>query len=148
MLIREAINDDVDAIIDMAEKFWQHTQFKNEVFCRDTVMSKVYQCMDDDLCLVAQKNGFIIGFVCGVRGSILANDSVSAGTELAWWVEPEYRGSSAGVDLLTAIENKAKDTGIKYWNMAYMESSMPDKVKCIYQKMGYSLQESLYTKVL
>ena len=95
-----------------------------------------------------RRSADIKGFVCGILGCLLANFDVKAGTELAWWVDKEYRNTGAGLKLLNAIEEKAKSLGIKYWNMVYMESSMPKQIKGIYESMGYIRNENLYTKRL
>ena len=42
----------------------------------------------------------------------------------------------------------ARKAGVKYWNMVYLTSSMPDRIEAIYQKMGYVKTEVTYSKVL
>lgn len=147
-MLRVGCKKDLDAIVAMSRDFWQHTQFKHEEFQPEMVEGMALKSMDDELCLVYEIDGTAQGFICGIKGCLLANADIIVGTELAWWVNPEYRSSGAGLKLLAGIERLAKDAGIKYWNMLYMESSMPDQVKRIYENRGYKMTENSYTKVL
>ena len=146
-MIRDCETKDIPDLIEMSREFWQHTLYKDEEFQDDAVEGMIKKTMEDELCLVLEIDGEVQGFVCGVKGFLMANFDVSVGTELAWWVNEEYRKGSDGLKLLKAIEQRAKKIGIKYWNMAYMNTSMPDSVKKIYESMGYKENESLYTKV-
>lgn len=147
-MLRDANKKDLSAIVKMAREFWKDTYFKEEEFQPEMVEGMAEKSMKDDLCLVYEIEGVVQGFICGIKGCLLANSDVLIGTELAWWVNPDYRDSGAGLRLLSGIEKKAKNLGIKYWNMLYMESSMPEQIKCIYQNRGYKMTENLYTKVL
>jgi len=51
------------------------------------------------------------------------------------------------VDLIFQMEQRIKDRGVKYWNMAKMESSMPETIDRLYSKLGYIESESMYTKI-
>ena len=61
---------------------------------------------------------------------------------------PEHRNKGLGTELLKAVEEIAKQESIKYLSMVYMETSMPQEVKHIYNKLGYTQQEVMFTKVL
>lgn len=147
-MIRDCTEKDIPAIIEMSKDFWRHTIYKDEPCQPEAVQAMTEQCIKDDLCLVFELGGKVEGFVCGVKGPLIANFDVLAGTELAWWVNEELRNTGGGLALLKEIEKKAKDSGIKYWNMAYMESCMPSSIEKIYKAMGYKINEILYTKVL
>ena len=147
-MIRDCETKDIPALVAMSKTFWQHTLYKDEEFQEDAVEGMIKATMEDKLCIVYDVKGIAQGFVCGVKGYLMANFDVSVGTELAWWVNKDYRNSSAGLKLLKAIESRARELNIKYWNMAYMQSSMPESIKRIYESMGYKENESLYTRVL
>lgn len=146
-MIRDCEEKDIPLIIDMSREFWAHTIY-NEPMQDNAVEAMTRKCIKDNLCLVFDVDGKAEGFICGVKGVLLANFDVMTGTELAWWVNEDQRESGGGIKLLRAIEKRAKDEGIKYWSMAYMQSSMPDSIKKVYDSMGYKINESLYTKVL
>jgi N-acetylglutamate synthase-like GNAT family acetyltransferase len=147
-MIRDCETKDIPALVAMSKTFWQYTLYKDEEFQEDAVEGMILASIKDNLCIVYDVEGNAQGFVCGIKGYLMANFDVLVGTELAWWVNQEFRNTSAGLKLLKAIELRAKSLQIKYWNMAYMNSSMPASIKKIYESMGYKENECLYTKVL
>jgi N-acetylglutamate synthase-like GNAT family acetyltransferase len=147
-MIRDCEKKDIPALVAMSKTFWQYTLYKDEEFQEDAVEGMILASIKDNLCIVYDVEGKVQGFVCGIKGYLMANFDVSVGTELAWWVNEDFRNTSAGLKLLKAIERRAKSLQIKYWNMAYMNSSMPESIKKIYESMGYKENECLYTKVL
>ncbi len=146
-LIRSGTTQDIQAIIEMAREFWGHTIYDEE-FQPSAVQAMAELCIEHGLMSVLVVNDIVRGFACGVRGPLLANSNVFSGTEIAWWVQPDFRRGRNGIALLKHIELLAKEAGIKYWNMVYMESSMPDEVRRIYDAMDYKQTETIYMKVL
>lgn len=146
-MIRAGQKSDIPAIVTMASEFWGHTIYTEPV-CPESVSLMANHCIDNGLMSVLEIDGEVVGFASGVKGPLLGNNSVMAGTEIAWWVDPDHRSGKNGVALLKHIEGLAKEAGIKYWNMAYMESSMPEQIKSIYEKLGYQQTEVIYSRVL
>jgi len=147
-MVRSGTELDFESIIDMADSFWLNTIYKED-FCRDTVWVMLKLCLDHQLLSVIElEDGKLVGFACAIKGGLLANSEVYAGTELAWWVDPDHRGGRNGIALLKHLEELARKAGIKYWNMAFMESSMPKVIEEIYKKLGYVVNEVIYTKIL
>ena len=146
-MIREATESDFDAILDMCAVFWVDTQF-TEPFDRDHTRKMVQMSLDHGLLIVATDSDQIIGFMAAIKSPLLGSQAAWMATELAWYVTPENRGKMAGVDMVLLLERLCKLQEVKYLNMAFMETSMPEKVKSMYQKLGYQLQETIYTKVL
>lgn len=66
------------------------------------------------------------------------------GTELFWFVGPQYRG--IGKILLTAFESYCKDNGCSAVIMTHMADSMADTLSSFYIKSGYKLMECNYFK--
>ena len=146
-MIRSGEEKDLDSIVNMAEEFWKHTIY-DEPFCDESVKKMALMCMSQGLLSVLEIAGKVVGFACGLKGALLGNNSVTSGSELAWWVDEDHRQGKNGIALLRHIEGLAKDAGIKHWNMAYMESSMPESIKTIYERMGYTKTEIIYSRVL
>jgi len=143
-MIRKAVESDFEPILDLCEEFWKHTQF-SEPFERDHTIKFVEMAYEHGLLAVLELDG-INGFVAGIKSYLLGSTQALTGTELAWWVNPEYRKGRRGIELMRFIEKLAKNEGIKYWNMASMQSSSPETANRIYTRLGYKLSESLYTK--
>ena len=146
-LIRKAVRADIPFIVNMAEKFWQFTIY-DDLFCPATIETLAENCIENNMCSVVDVRGVVVGFAAGVIGGLIGNASVKTGTELAWWVDPEHRGGRNGIGLLMHIEALAEAQGVKYWNMEFMESSMPEEIRAIYERLGYRKNETLYTKIL
>ncbi len=145
-MIRVATIEDFDVILDMCERFWQETMFK-EKFDRDHTKNMVALAYDHGLLAVVDLDG-VVGFVAGIYSDLLGSKDAKMGTELAWWINPENRKGRHGIDLMLFIEALAKMKGIKYWNMIAMESSAPDIASRIYRRLGYAKSETSFTKVL
>jgi len=65
--------------------------------------------------------------------------------ELMWWVEPAWRGSSAGPKLLRSLESWARQKGVRWIKMiAPVESD----VGKYYERIGYAALETSYLKRL
>ncbi len=145
-MIRVATKEDISTILDLCEEFWKHTLYE-EKFDRDHTELMVNMAFEHGLLVVLDIDG-VIGFIAGIKSFLMASKEALTGTELAWWVNPEYRKGRKGIDLMLFIERLAKDQGIKYWNMISMESSHPEVANKIYEHLGYSKSETSYTKVL
>lgn len=147
-MVRQGKYSDLDHIVDMACRFWNTGTVYSEPACPDTIRDMAEGCIAEGMMSVLEVSGSVVGFACGVVGPLVGTREALAGTELAWWVDPNHRSGRNGISLLKHLEGLAKDRGVKYWNMAFMESSMPEKVEKIYQRLGYAPVETLYGKVL
>lgn len=145
-MIRLAKIEDFDAILDMSAEFWCHTQF-SEPFDREHTLNMVKMSYDHGLLVVVDDNG-VCGFLAAIKSPLLGSSRAWMATELAWYVKPENRGKLVGVELVKLFERLCVSQEVKYVNMAFMETSMPERVRRLYEIMGYKLQETVYTKVL
>lgn len=144
--IRIANKDDFDVILDMCSLFWLETQF-SEPFERDHTELMVSMALDHGLLCVLESGRTIVGFCAAVKSFILGSTKALGATELAFWVNPEHRAGKNGIALLLFMEGLVKEQGIKYWTMVSMQSSMPEQVNRMYERMGYVHSETSYTKV-
>lgn len=146
-MIRAATGNDLPAINEMFREFWSHSAYK--VPFKDG-SPDVYArlALDCGLLFIAERDGEVIGFSAGALASLMGNDDYVMGTELGWWVNPECRGGREGIQLLDALESGARDAGCTFWHMIFMESSMPETIKGIYERRGYTLHETTYCKRL
>lgn len=146
-MIRNATENDFEQILSLSETFWKHTQF-DEPFDAEHCKNFVMMAHDHGLLAVVDINSEVVGFCAAVKSPLLGSASSFMATELAWYVSPNHRGGKNGVALLLHMEQLAKSQNVKYWNMVYMESSMPETVKTLYERLGYKKAETSYTKVL
>jgi len=146
-IIRYGLAEDIPEIVVMASKFWANTVY-DEDYCPATIKHMAEAAIEQELMVVLEIDHAVVGFACGLKGALLGNSSIATGIELAWWVNEEHRKGSNGVRLLKSLELAAKEAGIKYWNVVFMESSMPEEVEGLYTALGYNKVETTYMKVL
>jgi len=146
-MIRVAEIKDIPSIVDMGLMFWKESPFDIDADS-DSIRDFALLCIGQNLLCVLEIDGNLEGFAAGIKGAMLGNVNISCGNEVAWWVNPSHRGGKNGIALLHFLEGMAKDEGIRFWTMAFMTSSMPEKVEGIYQRLGYEKTEVSYTKEL
>lgn len=144
-MIRLARQEDFESILDMSAEFWLQTQF-SEPFEREHTLNMVQLAYDHGLLAVVDMGG-PVGFCAGVKSYTLGSSQAWVATELAWYLSPSHRGGKNGVALLQFMEKLVQEQGIKYWTMVSMQSSMPEVVGKMYERMGYVHSETCYTKV-
>ncbi len=146
-MLRRGTYEDITRLTELSEDFWAHAWCEEEFIAADAVAVLV-KCLQQDMLCVYEVHGTVQGYCCGLVSPLLGNSSVKVGVEVAWWLDPEHRKARAGIGLVKMIEQLAKENGVKYWNMMYMQCSMPKEVKSMYERMQYTKTETTYTKVL
>jgi len=147
-MIRDATKEDYPAIEGHAKRFWEETYHYKQGLPYEDGSAILYMdiAYNQGLLFVSEVDGKVVGFTAGAAAPLLGNSSTMSGSEIAWWVDPAYRNSSEGLDLLRALEKGAKELGCSYWNMVSMQSSMPEYIERVYKKMGYEHSETTYQK--
>ncbi len=139
--IRDATEDDIPALLVMAEKFvrraWSHVDVP---YCAATSGTLLRN-------LITSETGILLvdEDVTAMFGGLVYpwhfNVNVLTGQELFWWSE-----SRVGVDLLRAGEQRARDLGAKTFNMACMDHMGCDALSRFYEKRGYRPNEHVFIK--
>lgn len=146
-MIRDAVEQDLDELLELAEEFWKHTIYDEELE-HDRVLQMFQVSFDHNLFLVLELEGKVRGFMTAIKAPLLASTKATMAVETAFYIDPDYRGNKIGVDLILQMEQKVKQQGIKYWNMVSMESSSPEVANKLYLKLGYTKSETSFTKVI
>jgi GNAT superfamily N-acetyltransferase len=74
------------------------------------------------------------------------NDGAVVAAEMFWYVHPDYRGN--GLRLVSAFEQWATEQGAERILIAHMRALMPERLKALYSRRGYSEVETFYFKNL
>jgi GNAT superfamily N-acetyltransferase len=146
-IIREGEERDIKNILVMAERCWEHTIYE-EKFNAEIPELLLLGCIENNLLSVLEVDGVLNGFAASVKAPLMASSEAYNGTEIGLWLEPEHRKGGKGVRLIKHIESLAKKSGIKYFNLVFMMSLMPEIMQGIYEAIGYTKSEVVYTKVL
>lgn len=100
----------------------------------------------DGLILLSIQDNKPVGMLAGIAREFIFSREKHA-TEIAWWVDKEYRGTS-GKELQEAFAYWAKKIGCKYLHMTLLENKDLDKMKKLYKKLGFAPLEQAWIKRL
>lgn len=97
--------------------------------------------------IVYEKYGKAVGCIAGTVVDFLLNHGKIA-TEIMWWVEPEYRKSRAGIELLNAFESWATYSKCELVQMISLNTEIGKALGGLYRRRGYVETEQAYMKRL
>lgn len=141
-MIRPYQQEDKPLLIELCREFWNASCVENfGEFSESHTAQKLDHYLENGVCLVTKD---IKGFILLVESTNLCNPNPIA-AEVAWYVSPLCRGG-LGVALLKAAIRYCEIKNIKTLSMMYMQSSMPESIVKIYDKMGLTLSETTYIK--
>lgn len=136
-----ATKDDLDDLERMGMNFLEaspYKEFGDREIINDLLKGIVNGVPTDRIAIISES-----GFILGVATGFLFGPYKLA-SEIAWWVEPEARGTGEGLKLLEAFEYWAKNVAeCKLVSM----TSLNKTVEKYYKKNGYKLYERAYMKV-
>lgn len=147
MNVRLATIDDFPDILEMSREFYAHTSYQSIPFDDASCYLLFKSSVEQDMSFVSEK-GEVTGFITGLHFPYPMNQLVQVSSEIAWWVKPAYRGTSAGIKLVKALEEAARSAGSKMLTMMCLESINPDSVQAVYEKMGFAQSERAFVRTL
>lgn len=147
-LIRDAEEDDVEAIVAMSEKFYATTYYTEFApFDADSCSHIILGLITAGTLLVAEVEGKLVGMIGVVVHPFLFNVNVVQASEIVWWLDPDYRKTNTAKMLMQAMENRAKEQYVDLMLMINLDNS-PPAAKVLYTNLGYKNTENAWTKVL
>ena len=147
-MIRPAIEADIPDILRMGRMFWAQTAYASIPFCLDSMTVSVRQMMAAHLLLMAEMDGVVAGSIGALASPLYANRAIQVAAELWFWVEPGYRKSGVGRDLMQAMEDAARAQGVHLMTMISLEAVEPEIARQMYLRSGYEMTEHSFLKVL
>jgi GNAT superfamily N-acetyltransferase len=144
MELRVAKPEDFDIVYDMALKFINQTVYKeylNEEVFKPLVKTFV-EGSPDSIGIVAMDGDKPVGMIGGMVNYFIFG-GVKLCSEVAWWVEPEYRKTGVGKDLIDALEYWAKNIDCRFVTLSALDK---DYLPKFYEKIGYDFAEISYMK--
>lgn len=147
MKIRKANKFDFPEILAMLHRFKMNapTDLSNS-FNNETHVATVYAHImaGRGLALVAEKDNKLVGMLIGIIDALIWDPDTRVLREIAYWVDEEYRGSTAGYRLLAQYVKEAdqlvEDDRINAYSMVKMTNS-PDLK---FEKFGFTKTEEVY----
>jgi RimJ/RimL family protein N-acetyltransferase len=95
---------------------------------------------------VADRDGAPCAMLIGaIVGTWFAPTTLVA-SELAWWVEPEARGTPIAVRLVRAYEEWARENGASMAAMSSLDACEGERVGTMLARLGYDRAETFHLK--
>ena len=147
-MIRLATLHDIPVLVKMVDRFIREEMpdppKPDPEVIEDTLILLIQQQNKHGMAVVAETDGEISGFICGVTTPSPFSRDLHA-VELAYYVFPEYRKSRIWRELIKTYENWAKEiAGANYAAVALLDQ----RVGKLYERLGYRLTEVSYKKEL
>lgn len=138
MDIRHATLQDGETLIKLLVNFAAESPYTNLVdFYRIGQLAGSFIMDDDKLALICEDKAMLLAmtlpFLWGTKRTA---------TEMAWWVEPDFRKNGVGTALINEFQRWAEAKGCAAITLTSLDSSV-DKM---YGKLGYKLCEQTYIK--
>lgn len=149
MNVRQANKFDTPRIIEMLKHYREVTPVSSFKECNNiehmiAILTHIYA--GKGIALVAESNDKIIGMMLSVIDQSIWDPKICVLKELAYWVELESRGSTAGYRLLLEYNRVARSllvTGrINHWTISKMSNS-PD---LDYSRFGFTRVEETWSQ--
>jgi RimJ/RimL family protein N-acetyltransferase len=142
MKIRKANIMDMPYMIREGQEFlsWVYPDKRVD---NETLIQRLRMVTTQGVCYVAEINGKQIGAIGGIITPNMWYGLEQDLTELFWWVQKEYRGSSAALRLLKQFILHGK-TDPKITNVIMTKENISPISEKVYEKRGFELKESNY----
>jgi GNAT superfamily N-acetyltransferase len=147
MKIRTATNFDAPKIIEMLKHFRSHTPIPEMNDCNDEIyISKLIRqlILGMGIIYVAEKNSEVVGMIIGVKGPSIWDQELIMLREMAFWVEPEHRGSTAGYKLILAYNKYAQQLKENKQITTYTMTKMSTSPDLDFGRFGYKKAEEVW----
>lgn len=147
-MLRLAERRDFEDVNRMLREFHQKSPYSSLVYDEEKVWQnfKFYLKNKNQMIIILSEQddrprGLIVG---SISSPAFSSDLVA--TELAWWMDEDYRKSRDSMLLFDAYQDWTKRVGARMCHMALLSNS-PDLSKK-YERNGYELSEKTYVKEL
>lgn len=144
MIVRQAIFKDRDQFVRLANSFYKESGYDFELDQGLLINNFVHSIDSDNVkVFVIQDGNKLVGMIVGgIQQTLFSKDLIA--TELAWFVEEEYRGNKISLQLLEMYEEWARESGCTFVTMVDIDPL--NNLQKLYERKGYSLKEKTYVK--
>lgn len=146
MRVRHATPFDIPALIDLLREYRSHTplQFLNEADDEKYIATMLTEIISGKGVALVAENGDVFGMlIAGIHPSRWSPKHLLM-TELAYWVEPEHRGGTAGYRLLAMYVAEAKQLKESGRICNFFISKMVNSPDLSYDKFGFEKLEEFW----
>lgn len=145
MTVRKATVEDLETVLDLAHEFFVSSQYAEFEGDRGRLAGVFTQVLELGVIFLAEDDSGVAGFLV-----LVAIPHLFSGThyaeELAWFVRPRARGSSAAWRLMAAGQEWCRQRQLSSWRMVAPTDS--PTVGELYRRLGFSEFEVTFIKRL
>lgn len=147
MNIRTATIEDLDAIVDMGQRFLRFAPHGTMIHAtREDIRAGVAQFLGVGTIFLAEHDGVPCAMLACALVPVWFAPSVVMAHELAWWVDEDARGSTAAIRLVLAFEDYARRCNAQVVTMSQLHAGNGEQVGRMLRKMGYEASETTFVK--
>jgi N-acetylglutamate synthase-like GNAT family acetyltransferase len=149
VLVRQAEKSDKAGVIEQARAFFAASPMGQRVDFDEAGFGAFLDHVDASdtaQIWVAEKGGDVVGIAGAMAFPLYFAPSVTVAQELFWWVDPAERGSSAGKQMMFAIEGWAEQIGASQLFMIALENERAGTMERVYSRSGFMPIERTFTK--
>ena len=146
MKIRQANKFDLSAVVEMLRNFRNNTPIEMMRECNnEEYISKLFHhiILGGGVALLAEDKN-TAGMIIGVKDQNVWDPNLKVLRELVYWVEPQYRGSSAGYKLLLQYNKLAQELIDENKISMYTMTKMVNSPDLDFTKFGYKKAEEVW----
>jgi GNAT superfamily N-acetyltransferase len=146
MKARLADRWDIPQLLDLLRNYRSATPWARLRACDNEkyVTMLLTQCLFGGVIFVVEQNSKLIGMLIALRNSNIWDPELYVMNELAYWVEPEYRGGRAGYRLLKAYQEYCEQARQAGTIESYTISKMVNSPDLDYGRFGFSKLEEMW----
>ena len=143
MKVRMMTDEDFEKVLDMTQEFSSQTPYPVPFNRKDASKSLTNL---QPTGIVAEDKGDIVGVLLLAISPVFWNYSQKQGTELCFYVHPDYRTGGLGKKLIEKMEMLAQLHGLVMVTMANISGNKDKVFDRYYSRLGYKKMEIGYTK--
>jgi len=146
MIVRHATPFDIPAIIDLLREYRSHTplQFLNEANDEVYITQMLTEIISGKGVALVAESGKVFGMLISAIHPSQWSPKHLLLTEMAYWVEPEFRGGTAGYRLLNMYVQEAKQLKEAGRICNFFISKMVNSPDLSYGKLGFKKLEEFW----
>jgi RimJ/RimL family protein N-acetyltransferase len=139
-VIRKATLLDIPWLLEQAREFDKFFGAKRSLIPSDAeeATALLEALITTQVCFIAADVNGRMGFIAGALGPHYLNREILILTALLWWVDPKFRGSSAGARLLNHFIAYGKDNAD--WISMQIETHSPISARSL-ERLGFKERE-------
>jgi hypothetical protein len=146
MKVRLANKFDLPIVLDMLRNFRNHTPIEMMRECNNEEhINKLFHhvILGGGVALIAEDKD-VAGIIIGVKDQNVWDPEVKVLRELVYWVEPKYRGSTAGYKLLLQYNKLAQELVDEQKINMYTMTKMVNSPDLDFTRFGYKKTEEVW----